>query len=108
MNTSSGEGEWLINNGYEIIGFLSLSISDFNVHADEVVNNSVDQDPDCQLLSLEDEFNLTSTSRTKEQNMLVIHEALTCSLQSLKQITVPGFLIRSDREGMWNCFPTVV
>lgn len=40
--------------------------------------------------------------------MLVFHCALKCSIQAFERVIVQCFLTRSDRSGVWNCFPTVL
>lgn len=75
--------ERLINNGYSIIGFLSVSISDFNYDDDKIVNNTAHQDSDSQFLPLKDGVLLTAAIEGTEQNMFVLHNALNCSLNAL-------------------------
>lgn len=106
--TSPGKQEWVINNGYKIMGFLPVSISNYNIHEDYVVDISVDQDTDCQVLSLEDEVRLMSISEGREHNKLVLQNTLKRSIQELELVTVPGFPISYDRSGVWNCFQTVL
>lgn len=47
LNMSRGKRKWLINNAYKIIFFLAVSIYDFNIEEDEIVDNTLDQDSDC-------------------------------------------------------------
>lgn len=68
------------------------------------MDNSVDEDTECQLLSLEDNVRLTKTSEGRQQNVFVFHNSLKCSLQPLETVNVPGYLTRSDSSGVWNCF----
>lgn len=94
-------------NKYTIIEFLAVSISDFNIHEDKVVNNSVDQNTDSQLLPLEEKGSLTSTSEGRELKLHVLHNVLEHSLNPLEWVTFPGFPTCFDRSDVWNFFPTV-
>lgn len=60
LNTSPVRGELIINNGYTIISFLIVSISDFNKEKDDSIGDIIDAD--CQILPLDDDFRLTSTT----------------------------------------------
>lgn len=55
LNTSAGKLKWIINNGYKIISFLLISISDITVDGTDVVDNGVNQEYGCQLTTLVDD-----------------------------------------------------
>lgn len=81
LNTTPEKRELLINNGYTIIGFLPVSISDFHTgqkDIDDAVNELVDDD--CNIEPLDDDVRLTSTTDGREQNKLVLHNALRKAL----------------------------
>lgn len=64
LNTSPIRRDLLINKVYKIIGFLYVSISDFNIDLDDIVSDIVDAD--FQLLPMDDYFLLTS-SKSEER-----------------------------------------
>lgn len=109
LNTTAEKREWLINNGYTIIGFLPVSISDFDI-AQKDMENTVSElvDAECHIKPLDDDVRLTSTSEGREQNMLVLHSALRKAFQALEDVCTTGFIVRSTTCGTWRCFPAVV
>ena len=108
LNTSPSKREWLINNGYSIIGFLPVSISEYNADGiEDDCASCIPQEPQVEL-ALDDEVRLTSTSDGREQNMLVLHNALTRALESLESINDMGFQVKTKDSAVWNCFPTLV
>ena len=109
LNTTPEEREWLINNGYTIIGFLPVSISDFQSGPGDVETAEKDLVNDVSIIEpLDDDVRLTSTSEGREQNMLVLHNALKTALRALEGVTTTGFLVTSRKLGTWRCFPAVV
>ena len=111
LNTSPSKREWLINNGYTIITFLPVSISQAPVDQDDIsydTSPTVDTAEVVAVLQLEDDIRLTSTSDGREQNMLLLHEALQSALFVLENQTNTGFEVRTRSCGVWNCFPALV
>lgn len=109
LNTSPEHREWLINNGYTIIGFLPVSTSDSNTEQNDMDSTAKDSlDGDSNVEPLDDEVRLTSTSNGREQNMLVLHNALKTALKSLEDVAPTGFLVSSRSSGTWRCFPALV
>lgn len=98
--------EWIINEGYRIICFLPVSISDFNIDQDDSVGHVVNAY--FQVLRLNYDFLLTSTSEGRYQNMWVLDKVLKLSLYALEDVSVIAFLAQYHRSGVWNRFPLVV
>lgn len=96
LNKTLGKLEWLINNGYTIIGLLLYSISYFNVEEDKTFDNAVDQNA-VQHLHLKNEVLLTSTFEGREKNMIDLHNAL-------KRTFLSRFLTHSYHSAAWNFF----
>lgn len=100
--------EKIIKNGSKIIGFLPVSNSDLEKDHEEIVDNTVDQGYDCQLLKLDDEVCLILTGEIRVQNLISLQYSLKFSLQSLEWVTIPGFLSASHSNGVYICLPKVL
>jgi hypothetical protein len=103
--------EWLINNGYSIIGFLPVNsgtVSDnpmpLQSHSDIYSDMTSPFTPG----DLEQTATLTSTSDGREHNMLALHTAMRVALQRLESVVHTGFPVCIDSTSKWNCFPVLI
>ena len=110
LNCAPQQKEWLINNGYTIIGFLPVTISPPNDDDDSLdVQESLQSNITSQhSVILQDSVCNTSSSDGREQNMLLLHAALAKALQDFESVCERGFAIHSSSIGPCTCFPLLV
>lgn len=69
LHTSAGKLKWLMNNGYLVTGFCTMSISDISVDEKEFVDNRIVRDCDFTLLPVEEVVWLMSKSGRRRHDI---------------------------------------
>lgn len=107
---SPSNREWLIKNGYAIIGLLAVSVSNYDVDEKNLIYyiNSADTGERAVHVTLDDGVGLTSSNDGRWHNMLLIQEVLVRALDSVSKLTNLGFEVLKSCSDERNCFPTPV
>lgn len=90
------------HNGYAIISFPRVIISEFSSKDDDENCKKTPiafSDVSCLPLALGDDVLLTSSSDGRERNMLFIPNALKRSLKSVEKYFLTGFICHGPRHG---------
>lgn len=110
LNTSPNRREWLITNGYTIVGTLPVSVHDFDVAEDgyDDVLSETNSDPYCPSVTLHDSVSLISVADGRDQNKLALQHALRRTVQELVSVHDLRFPITMANLTTGECFSTTV
>lgn len=100
--------EGLVNNGYNIIGFLPVYISEYNADQDDIADDMLICFSAYTSRTGPWWWRPTTISKWRVGAEIVPQNDLSCAIYFLRRINDKGFTVNANNSGMWNFFLTLI